>query len=65
MFIVGEYRTRDRTATLARLNPLEADARGSYQVKVIEFHRFRTVDDARKYARTIGICFDLDDKKTK
>lgn len=64
MFVLGEARGRDKAALLSRLNPMEADGRGPFQIKVVTFHHFKSLENALKFGKERGFVFDMRGDKT-
>ena len=63
MFILGEYRSKTRTVIYSRLNPMESNGGKSYELKIVSRLRFKTPDEALRYAKDHKIFLEQHGEK--
>lgn len=59
MLILAENRARGKVVILSKRDQLEADGGGLYEIKIVSFHRFRTLEAVKDYIRNNGLKLDI------
>ena len=63
MFILGEYHGKTRTVIDSRSNPMESNGGKSYELKIVSRLRFKTPDEALRYAKDHKIFLEQHGEK--
>lgn len=59
MLILAENRARGKVVVLSKRDQLEADGGGIYEIKIVSFHRFRTLEGVRNYIKDNKLKLDI------